>query len=165
MMCEQCGKNPATTHVHTVINGVSAQKNLCTYCAVASGYAGFQSGGLMNMLSSVFGDSLAAHPTSNEKRCNCCGATFSDIAESGKAGCADCYREFGPQLMSSLQRMHGKTKHVGKVPQSASGEVRAAAYLQNLKDELAQAVASEEFEKAAKLRDQIKQVEAGENHE
>ena len=165
MMCEQCGKYPATTHVHTVINGVSTQKNLCTYCAVAGGYAGLHSGGLMNMLSTVFGESLAAYPSSNEKRCSCCGATFSDIAESGKAGCAECYKVFGPQLMSSLQRLHGKTKHVGKVPQSASGEVRAAARLQKLKDELAAAVADEEFEKAADLRDQIKQIEAGENFE
>jgi len=165
MMCEQCGKNLATTHVHTVINGVSTQKNLCTYCAVADGYAGLHSGNLMNMLSTVFGESLDAHSSSNEKRCSCCGATFSDIVESGRAGCADCYRVFGPQLMSSLQRLHGKTKHVGKVPQSASGELKIAACLQKLKDELANAVANEEFENAAKLRDQIKQIEAGEKHE
>lgn len=167
MLCQKCNQYPATTHIHTYINGVESEVNLCAKCAAESGYAGFSGLGFGDLLGSLFGESLSSQPpAADTPRCKCCGASFSDIAESGRMGCGNCYPTFIDQLMPSLQRIHGKTRHVGKVPPTAPPEVRAASRLQKLKAELARTVEAEEFEKAAALRDEIRQLEGQEpNHE
>lgn len=159
MLCDKCKKNPATTHVHSIINGVAVEKNLCSYCAAAEGYVGGQ-GSIVDMLASMFGESMVHRPPQKGLRCGCCGSSFSEIAERGKAGCPQCYTTFKNQLLPSVQRLHGKTKHVGKVPANASEEMKRSAKLDKLKDALKDAIAAEEFEKAAQLRDEIRQLEA-----
>ncbi len=158
MLCDKCKKNPATTHVHTVINGVVVEKNLCSYCA-AEDYVGGQ-GSIVNMLASMFGESLAHRPPEKGLRCPCCGAAFAEIAERGKAGCPQCYSTFKNQLLPSIQRLHGKTKHIGKVPANASEEMKKSAKIDKLKESLKEAIAAENFEQAALLRDEIRQLEA-----
>ena len=93
MLCENCKKNTATTHIRTVINGVVIEKNLCGYCAAMSGYSKFVNNGFASMLTSMFSDELAS-ATLKETRCECCNTRFSDIAESGKMGCSECYETF-----------------------------------------------------------------------
>lgn len=158
MLCDKCKKHPATTHVHSVVNGVAVEKNLCSYCA-AEDYVGGQ-GSIVNMLASMFGESLAHRPPQEGLRCSCCGSSFADIAERGKAGCPQCYSTFKTQLLPSIQRMHGKTKHTGKIPANASEETKRSAKILKLKEQLKEAVAAENFEQAVELRDQIKQLEA-----
>ena len=41
MMCQNCGKNPATTHIKTIVNGKLAEYDLCSECARAKGYKSF----------------------------------------------------------------------------------------------------------------------------
>ncbi len=158
MLCDKCKKHPATTHVHSVVNGVAVEKNLCSYCA-AEDYVGGQ-GSIVHMLASMFGESLAHRPPQAGLRCSCCGLSFADIAERGKAGCPQCYTTFKNQLLPSIQRLHGKTKHVGKVPSNASEEIKKSAQLDKLKERLKEAIMAEDFEQAAVLRDEIKQLEA-----
>ena len=86
--------------------------------------------------------------------------TFDDIAKSGKVGCANCYDIFYDELLPSIQRIHGKTVHIGKLAKSAGSEVKMKSTLAKLKEELTTAIKEQEFEKAAKLRDQIKELEA-----
>ena len=119
MLCDKCGKNHATTHIRSVVNGFVAEKNLCGYCAATEGYTGIAHNSIGDMLASVFGDALASGSKSLENRCACCGVTFSDIAESGKVGCSECYKTFYEQLMPYLKRVHGSTKHAGRVPNKA----------------------------------------------
>ena len=84
MLCQKCGKNPATTHIKTVINGKVTEQNLCSNCASSNGYSGFKSGSISNLLASMLVQSLTTHPQSMGMRCSCCGSAFSDIAETGK---------------------------------------------------------------------------------
>ena len=58
MLCDNCGKNNATTHIHSVVNGVLTEKNLCGYCAAKEGYGNFAGNGFAQMLASMFGDVL-----------------------------------------------------------------------------------------------------------
>ena len=164
-MCEKCGKNVATTYIKTVVNGEAAEMNLCAACAAES-YKSIANNtmhnGIVNMLSGLFGEASGAVEGDAGGRCPCCGASFAEISQSGKAGCAQCYTVFRDRLMPSIKRMHGKTKHVGKVPSNAPAELRNAARLSELKEQLSDAVRSEEFEKAARLRDMIKELENGE---
>lgn len=163
MLCDQCKKNIATTHIRSSVNGVVVEKNLCSSCAAQGGYSQFSQNGLVNMLAGLFGDSYSIDSSKPNTRCHCCGASFSDIAQSGRMGCSNCYTVFSEQLFPSLQRLHGKTKHIGKIPLNAPSEIRIKSRLEQLKGDLKRAVSEENFEQAAKLRDEIRQLEANEN--
>lgn len=163
MMCEKCGKNPATTHVKTVVNGVMHEKNLCAYCAAKEGYGSFGHLSLANMLASMLGDGLQTGHL-DSKRCPCCGSLFSDIVESGRVGCSECYDTFREELLPSLQRLHGNTVHVGKKPEVAENIPTRETRLKALKEKLSKAVAAEEFEEAAKIRDEIRLMEQEDGH-
>ena len=162
MKCEKCGKNTATTHIHTVINGHVTDMNLCGYCAANSGLDRFEHLGLMNLLASVFDDN-ALNPDTEEKeiRCPGCGSTFADIAGSGLLGCEECYTTFYRQLMPTLNRIHGRSPHVGKIPQSSAPRLSPTSRVEQLKKRLDRAVAAENFELAATLRDEIRSIEGG----
>ena len=158
MMCEKCGKNPATTHLKTVLNGVVHENHLCSYCAANEGYGNIGKLSLTNMLASMFGESISrGKPIS--KRCECCGASFSDIAQSGRVGCSECYTTFRSELMPSLNRLHGKAVHIGNTPSVEKIEETLEEKIKNLKNSLAEAIKAEEFEEAAKLRDEIRRLE------
>ena len=164
MLCEKCHKNTATTHIRTVINGVVTEKNLCGFCAASEGYSKFSNNSFASMLASMFGNELA---TGNikEVRCECCGTAFSDIAETGKMGCSNCYQTFNNKLIPYLRRVHGTTEHIGKRLNTApSGLVAVSNESQKdkLRTQLLEAVKAEEFEKAAVLRDEIRKLEEGE---
>lgn len=162
MKCEKCGKNLATTHIRSVINGTVYEQNLCAYCAAKEGYGNFGNLSLSNMLASMFGDSIKSG-TSTKERCKCCGASFSDIVESGRVGCSECYNTFRAELMPSLNRLHGKVKHVGKTSANEIYVETTEDKIAKLQEELKNAIEKEAFEDAAKLRDEIKKLQKGEN--
>ncbi len=163
MMCDNCGKNPATTHLKTVVNGVVHENHLCSYCAANQGYGNIGKLSLTNMLASMFGESISSgKPIS--KRCECCGASFSDIAQSGRVGCSECYNTFRQELMPSLNRLHGKAVHIGNAPYEQKPEETVQDKIKKLKAQLSDAIKAEEFENAAKLRDEIRALEGEENN-
>lgn len=160
MLCEKCGKNHATAHIRTVVNGVVNELNLCGYCAAAGGYTDFPHNSLAQMLATMLGESVNKRISSQEKRCPVCNAGFSDIAESGRMGCAECYKVFGKELLPYLKRVHGSTKHIGKVPNSAPLAVKPAEdSAEALRLTLNRLVSEERYEEAAVVRDKIKKLE------
>lgn len=159
MMCENCGKHPATTHIHTVVNGVATEKNLCGYCAALLGYPKFGQDSISHLLSSLFGET--AHAQKETVRCPVCGASFSDIAQTGKVGCSACYETFYEQLLPSLKRIHGSTRHIGKTPEPTDLVVPKPDRLSELQQKLQELIRNEDFEEAAVVRDQIKALDAG----
>lgn len=161
MLCEKCGKNHATTHIRSVVNGVVKELNLCSHCAAESGYTNMHHNSLAGMLASMFGDAPELRSSDGETRCTVCGASFGDIANSGKAGCAECYKVFGSRLMPYLKRVHGSTRHAGKVPNSAPLMVKPdTETVEGLRLELNRLVAEEKYEQAAVIRDKIKNLES-----
>lgn len=163
MLCQKCGKNTATTHIKTVINGMVTEQNLCGYCAAKSGYNGLSGGSLSELLASMLGKSTKLEPGKPQHRCACCGATFADIAEKGKVGCGQCYKEFEDQLLPYLKRIHGSVRHTGKIPGGTELVVtEAKSTVSELKARLAALVAAEKYEEAAVVRDEIKRLEGEE---
>ena len=157
MMCENCGNNPATTFIKKVINGVSTEKKLCAACAKNLGFSPLKNNGFGGILSSMLSDYAV---TINSKKCDCCGLTFDDIARRGKVGCGACYEKFAEELLPYLKRLHGNVKHVGKVPNASPLAISTLADRINaLRTELNILIKNEEFEKAAKVRDEIKELE------
>ena len=163
MLCEKCGKNNATTHIKTVVNGVVHEMNLCSSCASQGGYTNIAHNSLVSMLASVFGESAGVIGGAAPK-CPVCGSQFSQIAKSGKVGCAECYNTFSSELMPYLKRVHGSTKHVGKVPNSAPLMVKPETDTVNeLRLELNRLVREERYEEAAVVRDKIRKLEEDAN--
>lgn len=160
MLCEKCGKNNATTHIKSVVNGVVREINLCGYCAAKEGYSGLAHNSLAGMLASMFGDVTGFAPSVAAKKCSVCGSTFSDIAESGRVGCSECYKAFYEELLPYLKRVHGGTKHAGRVPNKAPLMVKPKEItVDDLRLKLNELVREEKFEEAAVIRDKIKEME------
>lgn len=159
MLCEKCKKNTATTHIRSVINGVISEKNLCSVCAAEEGYNKIGQNSLMDMLSSMLGDKVMPGSANGEEKCDCCGATFSQIAASGKVGCGQCYKKFKNQLLPYLKRVHGSVAHVGKKLSNQQLIVTPTDKISNLRKKLAELVKNEKYEEAAVIRDEIKKYE------
>jgi protein arginine kinase activator len=101
----------------------------------------------------------ATKTISTQKKCPQCGSVYADIAKSGKVGCPVCYEIFGEELARTIRSIHGTTSHTGSVPAKHRALQARAEQLKKLKRELQDAVAREDYEAAAKLRDEIRQIE------
>lgn len=169
MLCQNCGKYEATTHVKRIINGETAEAHLCNDCANALGYTDVFGGfgnTFSDLLGSFFGEPSVSALSSRTVRCEKCGSTFNDIVNSGKIGCADCYGTFYDKLLPSLQRIHGKTRHEGKIPKAVKVDGRPSENIVgSLEKELREAVERQDFEKAAIIRDKIKALKEGGKNE
>ncbi|HHY45215.1 MAG TPA: hypothetical protein GX512_05845 [Firmicutes bacterium] len=167
MTCEECGKNPATVRFEQVVNGKRTVMNLCAECAQKKGVLSvlFQPTFSINsLLSALLGSQMkglpAASPGEEEKRCRICGMSYRDFARAGRLGCSRCYETFEDRLDPLLRRIHGSGRHIGKAPVKAGGAARTRRELEELRRQLAAAVAEEAYEKAAELRDKIKALES-----
>lgn len=161
MLCQKCGKNTATTHIRTVAGGVVKELNLCSHCAAAEGYTSLTHNSLAGMLASMFGEAVELGAAQHSAKCSVCGSTFSDIAKNGKVGCAECYKTFGEELLPYLKRVHGSTKHIGKIPNRAPLiVVEEKETVESLKNQLNRLVSEEKYEQAAVIRDKIREMEA-----
>ena len=169
MLCQNCGKNEATTHIKQIINGDMAESHLCSDCASHLGYSDVFSGfglNLSGLFGGLLGDMMPSISAGKSPRCPKCGTSFEEIVRDGRVGCADCYTTFYDRLLPSIQRIHGKIKHSGKVTNSApveSKEETTEEKIEKLKIAMNEAVAKQEFETAAKIRDEIKALEGGES--
>lgn len=169
MLCQNCGKNEATTHIKRVVNGEATQMHLCRGCAEHLGYGDMFSGFGFNLdefFGGLLGENTQGILNPGNDKCPKCGYTFNDIVKSGHLGCADCYRKFYDSLLPSLQKIHGKIKHTGKQAmvacEKSSGEAKINP-VAKLKEDLQKAIEEQNFEEAAVLRDRIKEMEAENN--
>lgn len=157
MLCQHCGKNPVTTYILQTINGKTKKVALCSDCARQPGYAPFGTMKINNLFGSIFGDALPEYRPSPgmETRCEGCGASFSEIAHSGKAGCGRCYTTFYDRLLPTLEKIHGKAAHVGKTSALAGPTAKIQRTIEELNRQLQEAVKEQNYEEAARVRDRI----------
>lgn len=156
MLCSKCNKNTATVHYQEIINGEKTEYDLCQECANKMKLPVF---GTFNL------DPLWLTPKLfQETKVSCprCGLTLREFSEEGKFGCQECYQAFSDQVPSLLKRIHGHSRHIGKIPKRGGGALRIKTQLQSLRNQMNQAVQEQNFEQAAKLRDEIKRLEEGE---
>lgn len=162
MKCDNCGSADAVIHLTTIENNEMTECHLCEKCAAAKGLEpGEGSPGFP--LTDFLAQMGSEEPPSGEETeaaCPFCGLTFPDFRETGRLGCPHCYSTFEPHLRSLLRRIHGGTQHVGKVylPPDPSATEREKR-LEGLRRKLERAVAAEDFERAAELRDEIRTLE------
>lgn len=156
MICCNCKEKQATVHL-TQIAGEKMQKvDLCEECAKKKGVNEPTAFALADLLCGL-GASNEMEQASGDARCPQCGFTQADFKKAGRLGCAECYRTFADAMEGLLETMHKGTKHVGKVPYALQQTRELSEKLKVLQKKLDKAVAEENFEAAAELRDDIKQ--------
>lgn len=174
MFCEDCKKQPATVHFKQQINNMVTVMHLCPGCANRrSGGAFWIDPGLATMNIFGFGQvnpqaqpggspgGAVQHPARAPVKCEKCGTEFSDFMSTGFLGCPACYQSFKNELSGVIAQCQGGRKHQGKIPLRRGGTVRARREIELLRSELESAVQSEEYEKAAEIRDRIRELEGG----
>lgn len=164
MYCEECKQKPAAVHLTQVFNGNIIQSHLCEECAAKKGGFIFDPGNkfsIPNLLSSIFGSgyNMDLTPVAETPPCPNCGINYKNISETGKLGCSECYRVFEQELEPTLRRIHGNSQHIGKIPSRGGEKVLLRKQMEDLKTQLQEAVNLEEYEKAAEIRDSIKEIE------
>jgi protein arginine kinase activator len=89
--------------------------------------------------------------------------SYNEFNKTGKIGCSNCYKVYGDKLVPLLRRLHGNIQYNGKIPSRAFGSVKLSREITKLKEQLDAAIKNEEYEKAAVLRDQIRNLESKSN--
>jgi protein arginine kinase activator len=163
MKCDNCTKT-ATVHLTEIKGGKKIEKHLCEQCAAQNEGLPVKSHMPINELLTNF---VMAHSGLSKETgtaaCEHCGITWAEFRQNGLLGCPNDYQMFEKDLMPLLQRAHeGMTHHVGKVPARRGNSgvpMKRQVDLTRLRKELGKAVEAEDYERAAKLRDQIRQAE------
>ena len=132
--------------------------NLCDACSKDKGVQDPTGFALADLLLGI-GAAEEIEKGSVSQKCGVCGFTQADFKKTGRLGCSACYHSFAEGLTTLLKAMHKGTEHVGKLPQRAHREVELDDRMRALNADLQKAVAEENYENAAALRDQIKQLE------
>jgi protein arginine kinase activator len=165
MKCDRCNK-PATVHLTEIQGGKKIEKNLCEQCAgqIEQGFP-VKSHTPINELLTNF---VLAHSGLQKEigtACEHCGISWGDFRQNGLLGCEHDYPLFEKELKPLLERAHeGATHHLGKAPTRRGGSgvpQRKQVDIARLRKELQRAIEAEDYERAAKLRDQIRHEEGG----
>lgn len=162
--CDKCDRS-ATHHSVEIVKGQKIEKHLCDLHATDEGMAAKSVHTPINELLTNFvklhsGESQAR--SESQLTCEGCGLTFAQFRESSMLGCPQCYQQFETPLSPLLERAHeGGTHHVGKVPHRAGTGEQRQAQLMRMRKQLDAAVAEEDYELAARLRDDIDRLEQG----
>ncbi len=156
--CDKCNK-PATIHLTEIVDGQKFEKHLCEDCASTEGIT-IKANVPISQLLEDFVLQSAAGKDITDLTCEVCGMTFSEFREKGLLGCPYDYDAFEPALAGLLERaQEGATQHVGKVPHRVGSDQKKQNSLLRLRAQLKAAINSEDYERAAILRDQIKEFE------
>ena len=161
MLCDICGNREATVHLTEIVNDQMTKLHLCEECAKKKGAEMEEHFGLADLLAGL-ADLGTPVKTAKEKRLKCpsCGLTYSDFKKVGKLGCGQCYETFKSYLVPLFKRIHGSDVHAGKMPRRKGRLPKPRKVdVEELKRRLRKAIELEEFEEAAKLRDEIKKYE------
>lgn len=157
--CDICGKSEAVMKVRQLAkDGTASELEVCHACAQARGLV--ETREVRSDAGAVLADLREGVDASDEAaRCPGCGASYADFKRKGQLGCAECYAAFRERLLTVVRRLHGAVQHIGKTPSAGRKQAQQQMSLLQLKDALASAVQSEDYEKAAALRDQLRRAE------
>lgn len=166
MLCQNCNKNPATIHYNEIINGVKREIYLCDECSKDGKNMKMNIDfnipfSIKDIFSSIMDvDIDDVFSKKSELVCSHCGSTYNRFKNLGRFGCPKCYETFSDQVFPLIKRLQGSTEHMGKIPRRTAHSLRVKREVSKLKEEMNRAIAQEDFEKAANLRDKIKELES-----
>jgi len=155
MDCQRCGSAEANVQFTEVVGTRKEVQWLCEPCAANHGLAAPAAPEPTPVLPSP-DPALAARL---RVRCPECGTSLGTVRRSGRVGCPRCYQTFREHLDPLLERVHGAVSHLGRRPEAGDQRTDTRRRLRRLQADLGRAVDQEDFEAAARLRDQIAALE------
>lgn len=169
MMCDDCGVRPANFLLKAVTDGGVHEKNLCPVCMAKykGRIPGLDFSNLAGILSGILGSHTGTNKTEEDAGseyddliCADCGITYAEFRKGGRLGCANCYKAFRTPLDSLLLKVHGNLQHAGRMPGGLKNDASIRFTIEKLKQELVKAIAAEEYEQAAQIRDKVRMLNA-----
>ena len=160
MVCNVCGQSEATIHLTEILNNQMVEIHLCEGCAEQKGTdfkAHFDFNKLLASLGE-FGDEFKPERVSKVV-CKECGMSYEEFGRTGRLGCSNCYQAFEKLLIPLIKRVQRDVRHQGKIPAKTPADARNTVELRELQDRLRKSIQAETFEEAARIRDQIQQLE------
>ena len=166
MLCQDCSKHEAHVQITQIVNNEKTTLSLCKECAAARGFhsplenAPFPLAEILSGLAESLPQASAARPE-DLLSCPGCGLKFDEFARQGRFGCGDCYKAFRTRLEMVMRKIHGASLHRGRAPVSESPVMDSDGTIpvkeeERLETELKKAVETEDFERAAEIRDKLK---------
>lgn len=161
-LCERCKKAQATFHLTNIDrSGAKAERHLCDKCANEEGL--LQSAKMTVDVNALLENFIAGSKGAAELNnlvCDQCGISYVEFRNQGLLGCPHDYEVFKEQIGRLLERTHaGATHHTGKTPKSLGEARRPHEDIRRFKRQLEEAVSAEDYERAAELRDRIRELE------
>jgi protein arginine kinase activator len=162
--CSSCKQNEAKVKLTKLIKGTVEELYLCQECAAKQSpyQKKLTPPQLDEILAGILGQAKAEGASKvlgSDLTCGTCGLPYGSYRETLLLGCSDCYESFEKQLTADLRKFHGSTVHRGRVPNDLPAQFNVKRSSQELKKRLNDAVKAEDFELAAKLRDELREVE------
>lgn len=164
MLCENCKKKEANIHYTEIYNNKTREMHYCSVCAEKKGIVNIdfteKQFNISSLINNIFNsEKIISKTEENKKTCKYCGLSYEDFSEIGRLGCSGCYESFSKELIPLIRRIHGRTQHIGKVPEYKKVEVFRQKELIALKRKLKKLIVDEKYEEAAAARDQINVLE------
>jgi protein arginine kinase activator len=163
MVCELCKTKHATIHITEIVSGQKKELHLCHECAQKKGVTHKIQLSLSDLLGGMIEKKAGSKALKGLRKVKCpnCGISFKDLKSKVRLGCTHDLEIFKEWLGPFIEKIHGTTQHVGKLPKNADETQKMESELLKLKRSLEDAVRREDFEKAAHLRDKIRSIEGG----
>jgi len=160
MKCEICGARKAVIHIQQVIGKERVDLHLCEECALERGISG-EGERVELSISGMLNGLLDIGDLKERKNATCpqCGSTWQSIQKREKLGCAECYSTFNREIHFLLEKMGAQSTHRGKLPKGLKTYKRYLVDVVKLKEGLKEALKREDYEKAARIRDRIRELE------
>ena len=167
MQCDICAKKKATVHLTEIVDEQMSEMHLCEDCARQKSVQMEQQFGLADLLAGLADFSKQSKEPGGKLvalKCSHCGLNYEEFRKLGRLGCGECYNSFKEQLDTLLKKIHGSNQHLGKSPTKIAKKISAISKIKkddvgSLKDQLNEAIHKEDFEKAAALRDKIRELD------
>ena len=163
-ICDLCGKRPATVRFTELKDNQKTELDLCEECARQKGLgvqpkAGKIEIGVSDILAGLVERAADEDAEAAKLACAACGLTFAEFRQVGRLGCPGCYDAFARQLGPLLRRIHGSLTHTGKAPAGGNRLLEQRTALRQKRAAMRAAVDREDFELAARLRDECRDLE------
>ena len=163
MLCENCRRNKAILAVKEILLGQEKNAFYCESCAVEKGFSDILYGRhfhLDSLITSLLEQRSPSIEEWKDKACSC-GFTFDEFMKKGNLGCPQCYTTFKPVITSLFDQLFGTHEHIGKIPSRMKRNIQLMKQLEHYNIELDEMLKTENYERAAYLRDRIKELKLG----
>lgn len=164
--CDLCREQTATVH-YTEVEGAEVTKLfICSDCAQARGWIDEPPKAILALqdLLSPAKVALPVEEAHSEAHCSVCGLTYAGFKRQGRLGCPSCYVAFEGLLLPLLRRIHAGVKHQGKAPRAFATKIEMRQRAEDLRRQLDRSVRAEDYERAARLRDELRDLEKEQSH-